>query len=76
MAIKQMCQVSLKYMEPNNRSNDLKIASFWFSSECRFLKFKGIFLARHHSSNLNFALNYKQLKIHSFCPQNDLLPVK
>ena len=26
--IKQMCQVSLKYMEPNGRGNVLKIASF------------------------------------------------
>ena len=41
----QMCQVSLKCMEPNAKGSDLKIASFLaFSSKCRFLKFKAHFL--------------------------------
>ena len=44
-ALKRRCQVSLKYMEPEGRGNDLKVVSFLqFSSECRFLKFKENFL--------------------------------
>ena len=45
-ATKQMCQVSLKYNEPNGLGNDLKIARFpgFFFEKCHFLKFNTNFL--------------------------------
>ena len=40
-----MCQVPLKYIEPNGKTNDLKVASvFSFLQNVAFLKFKAHFL--------------------------------
>ena len=45
---KQMCQVSLKYMQANGRGNDLKIASFLVFFKMLLFVIQSAFLARHH----------------------------
>ena len=45
--IKEMCQVSMKYIEPDGRDNDLKIPVFLVFFRMS-LEIQSAFLARHH----------------------------
>ena len=54
---KQICQVSLKYIDRNGFGNDLKIASFLGFFKMSLFEIHRAFLARDHGCNLNFALN-------------------
>ena len=47
-ATKEMCQVLLKYIEPNGLSTDLKIASFFGFFQNVAFEIPRVFLARHH----------------------------
>ena len=53
---KQMCQVSLKDMEPNGGGNDLKISSFLVFFKMSLCEIQSP--SWHHGLHLNFALRY------------------
>ena len=46
--LNKCANLSLKYIEPNGKSNDLKVASFLIFFKMSPFKIQSSFLARHH----------------------------
>ena len=46
--LNKCANLSLKYIEPNGKSNDLKMASFLVFFKMSLFKIQSAFLARHH----------------------------